>query len=43
MDYEEYLKSQNINPAIFIMQQKGALDGVYSEMLDKSVDIVTKI
>lgn len=42
MDYEEYLKSQNINPAIFIMQQKGALDGVYSEMLDKSVDIVTK-
>lgn len=42
IDYKEYLKSQNINPAIFIMQQKGALDGVYSEMLDKSVDIVTK-
>lgn len=38
---EEYLKSEGVNPEIFIMQQKGALDGVYSEMIDKSVDIVT--
>lgn len=45
MSVDEYLKSEGLNDggiAMFELSQKGALDGVYNEMVEKSVDIVTK-
>lgn len=41
MSLKDFLKSEGVNWKVFEMSKKGALDGVYSEMIDKSVDIIT--